>query len=318
MQIVNSLLDDVNALLELKQGDLGRLEHIKATLESRNVLFISDTKYLRELTKEYLEDNKGKRLERFNSFDYPEYTNRIKDTPSPKPKETVEEDKEAEQMAKNLKEAGDISEDVKESIPEILESNKNYFCGNCGNSIKNENFCRKCGSSLYIVEEEEKEYDERFRQTESRGKSNPKNQIKISKSTLLIVILFGVIVVGGVAMGVKMLGENEIQIGNTIDTTPIVETIPVSDSETNPVSGLESNSKCGEGLVLDKVSNQCVLEGSKIADETHSKCGEGLVLDKVSNQCVLEGSKIADETHSKCGEGLVLDKVSNQCVLEGS
>jgi len=287
---VNSLLDDVNALLELKQGDLGRLEHIKATLESRNVLFISDTKYLRELTKEYLEDNKGKRLERFNSYDYPEYTNRIKDTPSPKPKETVEEDKEAEQMAKNLKEAGDISEDVKESIPEILESNKNYFCGNCGNSIKNENFCRKCGSSLYIVEEEEKEYDERFRQTESRGKSNPKNQIKISKSTLLIVILFGVIVVGGVAMGVKMLGENEIQIGNTIDTTPIVETIPVSDSETNPVSGLESNSKCGEGLVLDKVSNQCVLEGSKIADETHSKCGEGLVLDKVSNQCVLEGS----------------------------
>jgi len=33
-----------------------------------------------------------------------------------------------------------------------------------------------------------------------------------------------------------------------------------------------------------------VLEGSKIADETHSKCGEGLVLDKASNQCVLEGS----------------------------
>jgi hypothetical protein len=286
---VNSLLDDVNALLELKQGDLGRLEHIKATLESRNVLFISDTKYLRELTKEYLEDNKGKRLERFNSYDYPEYTNRIKDTPSPKPKETVEEDKEAEQMAKNLKEAGDISEDVKESIPEILESNKNYFCGNCGNSIKNENFCRKCGSSLYIVEEE-KEYDERFRQTESRGKSNPKNQVKISKSTLLIVILFGVIIVGGIAMGIKMLGENEIQIGNISDTTSIVETIPVSDSEINPVSGLESNSKCGEGLVLDKASNQCVLEGSKIADETHSKCGEGLVLDKASNQCVLEGS----------------------------
>jgi hypothetical protein len=287
---VNSLLDDVNALLKLKQGDLGRLEHIKATLESRDVLYISDTKYLRELTREYLEDNKGKKLERFNSYDYPEYTNRIKDTPSPKPKETVEEDKEAEQMAKNLKEAGDISEDVKESIPEILESNKNYFCGNCGNTIKNENFCRKCGSSLYIVEEEEAEYDERFRQTEPRGKTSTKNQVKISKSTLLIVILFGVIIVGGIAMGVKMIGENEIIIGNTIDTTPIVETIPVSDSETNPVSGLESNSKCGEGLVLDKVSNQCVLEGSKIADETHSKCGEGLVLDKVSNQCVLEGS----------------------------
>ena len=284
---MNSLLDDVNALLELKQGDLGRLEHIKATLESRNVLFISDTKYLRELTKEYLEDNKGKRLERFNSYDYPEYTNRIKDTPSPKPKETVEEDKEAEQMAKNLKEAGDISEDVKESIPEILESNKNYFCGNCGNSIKNENFCRKCGSSLYIVEEE-KEYDERFRQTESREKSNPKNQMKISKSTLLIIILFGVIIVGGISMGVKMLGENEIQIGNTIDTMPVIETSPDNESETNPISDIESNSKCGAGTVFDEVSNSCVLGGSKIASESNSKCGAGTVFDEVSNSCVLE------------------------------
>ena len=285
---MNSLLDDVNALLELKQGDLGRLEHIKATLESRNVLFISDTKYLRELTKEYLEDNKGKRLERFNSYDYPEYTNRVKNTPSPKPKETVEEDKEAEQMAKNLKEAGDISEDVKESIPEILESNKNYFCGNCGNSIKNENFCRKCGSSLYIVEEEEKEYDERFRQTESREKSNPKNQMKISKSTLLIIILFGVIIVGGISMGVKMLGENEIQIGNTIDTMPVIETSPDNESETNPISDIESNSKCGAGTVFDEVSNSCVLGGSKIASESNSKCGAGTVFDEVSNSCVLE------------------------------
>jgi hypothetical protein len=284
---VNSLLDDVNALLELKQGDLGRLEHIKATLESRNVLFISDTKYLRELTKEYLEDNKGKRLERFNSYDYPEYTNRVKNTPSPKPKETVEEDKEVEQMAKNLKEAGDISEDVKESIPEILESNKNYFCGNCGNSIKNENFCRKCGSSLYIVEEE-KEYDERFRQTESREKSNPKNQMKISKSTLLIIILFGVIIVGGISMGVKMLGENEIQIGNTIDTMPVIETSPDNESETNPISDIESNSKCGAGTVFDEVSNSCVLGGSKIASESNSKCGAGTVFDEVSNSCVLE------------------------------
>jgi len=177
---VNSLLDDVNALLKLKQGDLGRLEHIKATLESRNVLYISDTKYLRELTREYLEDHKGQRLERFNSYDYPEYINRVKDTPSPKPNEIVEENKEAEQMAKNLKEAGDISEDVKKTIPEILESNKNYFCGNCGNTIKNENFCRKCGSSLYIVEEEEKQYDDRFRQTVPQEKINTKNKVKIS------------------------------------------------------------------------------------------------------------------------------------------
>jgi len=310
---VNSLLDDVNALLKLKQGDLGRLEHIKATLESRNVLYISDTKYLRELTKEYLEDSKGKRLERYNSYDYPEYTNRLKDTPTAEPEqvdepeENTEEDKEAEQMAKNLKEAGDISEDVKKEIPEILDSNKNYFCGNCGNSIKNENFCRKCGSSLHIIEDEEKEYDARFRQTKPQEKNGSKNQIKTSKSTLLIVILFGVIIVGGIAMGVKMIGENEIQIGNTIDTTPVIETISVSDSELN--------SKCGAGTVFDEVSNSCVLEGSKIASESNSKCGAGTVFDEVSNSCVLEGSKIASESNSKCGAGTVFDEVSNSCVL---
>jgi len=279
---VNSLLDDVNALLKLKQGDLGRLEHIKATLESRNVLYISDTKYLRELTREYLEDHKGQRLERFNSYDYPEYTNRLKETPVSEPERTSEEEKEAEQMAKNLKEAGDISEDVKKSIPEIIESNKNYFCGNCGNTIKNENFCRKCGSSLYIVEEEEKQYDDRFRKNEPQEKISTKNQVKISKSTLLIVILFGVIIIGGIAMGIKILGENEIQIGNTSDTTPVIETIPVDN--------LESSSKCGEGTVLNEAGTSCVLPGSKIADESSSKCGEGTVLNEAGTSCVLEGN----------------------------
>ena len=249
---MNSLLDDVNALLKLKQGDLGRLEHIKATLESRDVLYISDTKYLRELTKKYLEDHKGQRLERFNTYDYPEYTNRLKETPVVEPERTSKEEKEVEQIAKNLKEDGDISEDVKQSIPEILESNENYFCGNCGNTIKNENFCRKCGSSLYIVEEEEKQYDIRFRQTVPQEKISTKNQVKISKSTLVIIILFGVIIVGGISIGIKILGENEIQIGNTIDTTPVIETVPVSDTE--------FDSKCSAGTVFDEVINSCVLK----------------------------------------------------------
>jgi len=275
---VNSLLDDVNALLKLKQGDLGRLEHIKATLESRNVLYISDTKYLRELTKEYLEDHKGQRLERYNSYDYPEYTNRVKETSISEP--ISEDEKEVDQMAKNLKEAGEISEDVKKSIPEILESNKNYFCGNCGGPIKNENFCRKCGSSLYIEEENENQYDERFRKNKSQEKINSKKEVKISKSTLLIVILFGVIIVGGIDIGIKILGENEIQVGNVIDTSSIIDTTPVMD--------VELNSKCGTGTVFDEVSNSCVLEGSKIVGELNSKCGTGTVFDEVSNSCVLE------------------------------
>jgi len=307
---VNSLLDDVNALLKLKQGDLGRLEHIKATLESRNVLYISDTKYLRELTREYLEDHKGQRLERFNSYDYPEYTNRLKIPTSEDDKEAEQMaknlkevvgtsgdekeskqlaknlkefwTKEAEQMAKNLKESGEISGEISEYIkkptPEILDSNKNYFCGNCGNTIKNENFCVKCGSSLHIVEKEENQYDEKFRRNQHQENST-KNKVKISKSTLVIVILFGVIIVSGIAMGIKILGENEIQIDNVIETTPVIITISSID--------LESNSKCGAGTVFDEVSNSCVLEGSKISNESNSKCGAGTVFDEGSNSCVL-------------------------------
>ena len=315
---MNSLLDDVNALLELKQGDLGRLEHIKATLESRNVLYISDTKYLRELTSEYLEDHKGQKLERFNSYDYPEYTNRLKETPDSehatknlkevwtKEAEQMAKNlkasgeisgdgkvaknlkefwtKEAEQMAKNLKESGEISgeisEYVKKSTPEILDSNKNYFCGNCGNTIKNENFCVKCGSSLHIVEEEEKQYDVKFRKNQPQENST-KNKARISISTLVIVILFGVILVGGIAMGMKILEENDIQIDNVIETTQVIVT-------TTPTSDSELDSKCGAGTEFDEVSNSCVLGGSKIADESNSKCGAGTEFDEVSNSCVLE------------------------------
>ena len=294
---MNSLLDDVNELLRLRQGDLGRLEHIKATLESRNVLYISDTKYLRELTREYLEDHKGQRLEKYNSYDYPEYTNRLKEKPASE--HTSEGGKEAEQMAKNLKEvwtmeteqmgknlkaagkiSGEISEYVKKPTPEILDSNKNYFCGNCGSTIKNENFCPKCGSSLHIVEEEEKQYDARLRENQSQEKVSTKNEARISKSTLVIIILFGVIFVGGLAMGMKILGENEIQIDNPIEITPVIVT-------TTSTSDSELDSKCGAGTVFDEASNTCVLEGSKISSESKSKCGAGTVFDEASNTCVL-------------------------------
>jgi len=123
---VNSQLDDVNELLKLKQGDLVRLAHIKKTLESRNVLYISDSKYLRELTKAYLEDHTGERFANYKSHDYPEYDNKLKETPPSEP----------------------VSKTVKEPETKKVESNKNSFCGNCGNSINDENFCPKCGHSL--------------------------------------------------------------------------------------------------------------------------------------------------------------------------
>ena len=81
---MNSLLDDVNALLKLKLGDLGRLEHIKKTLEEGNMLYVSDSKYLQELAKEYLKTDTDKIFKKTNPYDYPEYANRMKNTESAK------------------------------------------------------------------------------------------------------------------------------------------------------------------------------------------------------------------------------------------
>ena len=53
-------------------------------------------------------------------------------------------------------------------------------------------------------------------------------------------------------MGIKILGENEIQIDNVIEATPVIVT-------TTPTSDSELDSKCGAGTVFDESSNSCVL-----------------------------------------------------------
>jgi hypothetical protein len=52
-----SLLDDVNRLLTLSVGEIGRLNHIQQTLEQNKTLYASDKKYLEGLIEKYL---KGK------------------------------------------------------------------------------------------------------------------------------------------------------------------------------------------------------------------------------------------------------------------
>ena len=84
MIFVNSQLDDVNALLRIPGLDKSRLKHIKKTLEEGNMLYISDSKFLREQTKEHLENYEGKKLSKYNSADWPELSDREKTT-SPKP-----------------------------------------------------------------------------------------------------------------------------------------------------------------------------------------------------------------------------------------
>ncbi len=49
---MTSLLDDVNRLLEIKYGDIERLQKIKDTLEKNRMLFVSERQYLCRLTQE--------------------------------------------------------------------------------------------------------------------------------------------------------------------------------------------------------------------------------------------------------------------------
>lgn len=103
-------LDDVKKLIELGKGDLGRLEHIKKTLESGKTLYVSDKEYLQKLVHEISENNK-------------------------KESEFVEENSQPMKESENLKK------------PESLNDDK--FCRNCGNELfSGNNFCPKCGNSL--------------------------------------------------------------------------------------------------------------------------------------------------------------------------
>ena len=120
-------LDDVNELLKLKKGDQGRLEHIKKALEAGTILFVSDSKYLKTLTEQYLINDTEKQVIKHN-YELPAHTTKPKDIPTPK----IEH----------------LSENVNESNPKKTETDKITFCAKCGNSIKNENFCPKCGYSL--------------------------------------------------------------------------------------------------------------------------------------------------------------------------
>ena len=259
---MNSQLDDVNELLKLKQGDLVRLAHIKKTLESRNVLYISDSKYLRELTKAYLEDHTGERFAKYNSYDYPEYSNRLKETSNFEPKLEPENKKESENSHENVKD-----KESKVIKSEIKESEKNSFCGNCGNEINDENFCPKCGSSLHSDELPSN------RLKEKNVKINFTKEKKSNKKLTVIIILSIIIIVSAAAMGSQMSGD--IKISDVVNTIPVSNTNDVLDS------------KCGAGTVFDDVSNSCVLEGNAVVGESNSKCGAGTVFDDVSNSCVL-------------------------------
>lgn len=106
---MSSQLDNAKKLLELGKGDIGRLEHIKQTIENNKELFVSDREYLQKLALQYLEENPSSI--------------------------TTDENNSSNLTSNESVDNKTLSHDISDS-----------FCGKCGNVTKGENFCPKCGA----------------------------------------------------------------------------------------------------------------------------------------------------------------------------
>jgi hypothetical protein len=106
-----SKLDDVLKLINMGKGDLGRLEHIKKTLENGKNLYTSDKEYLEKLVEEISENTAEKKSS------------------------TIDEKPQLDEKPDTL-ETSEFRNDTN-------------FCTNCGNEIvSGNNFCPKCGNSI--------------------------------------------------------------------------------------------------------------------------------------------------------------------------
>ena len=108
---MTSDLDNVNELLKLKIGDIGRLNFIKDFLEKNKPLYSSDKEYLENLTKQHL-------------------IGKIQDDQDP----DIADDETSKSYS-------DISANDNNS------KQPKSFCKHCGSELSDENFCPKCGPS---------------------------------------------------------------------------------------------------------------------------------------------------------------------------
>ncbi len=231
---MKSLLDDVNELLKLNYGNSIRLEHIKETLELGKILYISDRTYAEKLVEEYLEYHSGKRFQKSNSYDYPEYSNRLKDTISGK-----------ESLSSR------IDTPKTEKIKSSTESIGTVYCWKCG--TKNPDyakFCANCGSIIHDVKSASE-----LVVTKETPKIKKNEGIRISKKILLgFAILFvaiGVIVIVG--SYITSVDSNDSE--TSFDIPENTQSLIIEESKKTG----ESNSKCGVGTVFDEMTNSCIL-----------------------------------------------------------
>lgn len=105
--MTSTSIDDVIKLLEMKKGDIGRLEHIKKTLEENKIVYNSDREYLQKLVNQYLVNTPQEK--------------QIKEEP-------IKEEESLDENTKQSQFCGKCGNKL---------HNKNNFCSKCGSITSN-------------------------------------------------------------------------------------------------------------------------------------------------------------------------------------
>ena len=134
---MQSLLDDVNKLLSKNHGDESRLLHIKETIEKNKILYVSDRKYLTNLSKRHLNQKN------------PEVKKQVFLKYSQKSESELYSENEKVVNENVVNENTIINENTEINLDDRNIQGNNLFCNNCGSKIlENTQFCTECGSSL--------------------------------------------------------------------------------------------------------------------------------------------------------------------------
>ena len=134
---MQSLLDDVNELLSKNHGDESRLLHIKETIEKNKILYVSDRKYLTNLSKRHLNQKN------------PEVKKQVFLKYSQKSESELYSENENVVNENVVNENTIINENTEINLDDRNIQGNNLFCNNCGSKIlENTQFCTECGSSL--------------------------------------------------------------------------------------------------------------------------------------------------------------------------
>ncbi len=198
---------------------------------------------LKKLVEEHLEYHSGKRFQKSNSYDYPEYSNRLKDTISGKESLSSRIDTPKTEKIKSST----------ESIESSTESIETIYCWKCGTkNLDYAKFCAHCGSIIHNVKSERE-----LVITKETPKIKKNKGIRISKKLfvglgVLFVVIIGVIAIAGLPI-TSVIDSNDSK--TVFDISKNSQALIIEESNKTG----ESNSKCGAGTVFDERTNSCIV-----------------------------------------------------------